>query len=47
LTIVSYKCYISYDIKKDVLNEMERNLHDALAVCRNILAEPKLLPGGN
>lgn len=31
---------------KDVLNEMERNLHDALAVCRNILAEPKLLPGG-
>jgi len=25
---------------------MERNLHDALAVCRNILAEPKLLPGG-
>jgi len=22
---------------KDVLNEMERNLHDALAVCKNIL----------
>eukprot|EP01015_Nassula_variabilis_P007305 TRINITY_DN1555_c0_g2_i1.p1 TRINITY_DN1555_c0_g2~~TRINITY_DN1555_c0_g2_i1.p1 ORF type:complete len:560 (-),score=184.24 TRINITY_DN1555_c0_g2_i1:74-1753(-) len=31
---------------KDVLNEMERNLHDALAVARNILINPKLVPGG-
>ena len=25
---------------------MERNLHDALAVTRNILIQPKLVPGG-
>jgi len=31
---------------KDVLNEMERNLHDALAVARNIMVNPKLVPGG-
>ena len=31
---------------KDVLNEMERNLIDALCVGRNILACPKLVPGG-
>lgn len=31
---------------KDVLNEMERNLHDAFSVSRNILLEPRLLPGG-
>lgn len=31
---------------KDVLNEMERNLQDALCVGRNILACPKLVPGG-
>lgn len=31
---------------KDLLNEVERNLHDAMAVARNILLEPKLLPGG-
>lgn len=31
---------------KDVLNEMERNLHDAFGVARNILLEPNLLPGG-
>lgn len=31
---------------KDVLNELERNLHDALAVARNILLDPALLPGG-
>ncbi|CAD7958791.1 unnamed protein product [Amoebophrya sp. A25] len=31
---------------KDVLNEMERNLHDAWNVARNIILEPKLLPGG-
>lgn len=31
---------------KDVLNEIERNLQDALHVARNILIEPKLVPGG-
>lgn len=31
---------------RDVLNEMERNLHDAWSVARNIILEPKLLPGG-
>lgn len=28
------------------MNEVERNLHDALAVTRNILISPKLVPGG-
>eukprot|EP00586_Coscinodiscus_wailesii_P002945 CAMPEP_0172484440 /NCGR_PEP_ID=MMETSP1066-20121228/11906_1 /TAXON_ID=671091 /ORGANISM="Coscinodiscus wailesii, Strain CCMP2513" /LENGTH=549 /DNA_ID=CAMNT_0013248975 /DNA_START=157 /DNA_END=1806 /DNA_ORIENTATION=+ len=31
---------------KDVLNEMERNLTDAMQVVRNVVFEPKLLPGG-
>merc|ERR1712176_1655621 len=31
---------------KDVLNEMERNLHDGFNVARNIILEPRLLPGG-
>lgn len=31
---------------KDVLNEIERNLQDAMQVARNVLMEPKLLPGG-
>jgi len=31
---------------KDVLNEMERNLNDAMNVTRNILQNPKLVPGG-
>lgn len=31
---------------KDSLNEMERNLHDALGVARNIFSSPRLLPGG-
>jgi len=31
---------------KDVLNEMERNLQDAFSVARNIILQPKLLPGG-
>lgn len=30
---------------KDVLNETERNLQDALHVARNLLIEPKLVPG--
>lgn len=31
---------------KDVLNEVERNLQDAMQVIRNVVLEPKLLPGG-
>ena len=31
---------------KDVLNEVERNLHDALGVAKNIMMEPRLVPGG-
>ena len=31
---------------KDVLNEVERNLQDAMQVVKNIVLEPKLLPGG-
>jgi T-complex protein 1 subunit gamma len=31
---------------KDVLNEIERNLHDAMEVVRNVVFDPKLLPGG-
>lgn len=31
---------------KDVLNEIERNLQDALGVARNVLLNPKLAPGG-
>jgi T-complex protein 1 subunit gamma len=31
---------------REVLSELERNLHDALAVARNLLLVPFLLPGG-
>jgi len=31
---------------KDILNEIERNLHDAMAVCRNLFLDPRVLPGG-
>lgn len=31
---------------KDVLNEIERNLQDALGVARNVMINPKLVPGG-
>jgi T-complex protein 1 subunit gamma len=31
---------------KDVLQEIDRNLQDAMAVARNVLFEPKLCPGG-
>jgi T-complex protein 1 subunit gamma len=31
---------------KDVLNEIERNLQDAMQVTRNVLLDPRLLPGG-
>jgi T-complex protein 1 subunit gamma len=31
---------------KDILNEIERNLQDAMQVVRNIVYNPKILPGG-
>merc|ERR1712060_112835 len=31
---------------KDVLNEVERNLQDAMGVARNAVSDPRLLPGG-
>ena len=31
---------------KDVLNEVERNLQDAMAACKNLISKPKLVPGG-
>ncbi|PSC73318.1 T-complex 1 subunit gamma [Micractinium conductrix] len=31
---------------KDVLNEVERNLHDAMGVARNVCLDPRLVPGG-
>jgi len=31
---------------KDVLNEIERNLQDAMNVARNVMMDAKLLPGG-
>ena len=31
---------------KDTLNEVERNLHDAMCVARNIAQQPCLVPGG-
>ncbi|EGC28804.1 hypothetical protein DICPUDRAFT_51646 [Dictyostelium purpureum] len=31
---------------KDILNEIERNLTDALNVARNIVLDPRLVPGG-
>lgn len=31
---------------KDVLNEVERNLQDAMCVARNVLFDPQLVPGG-
>jgi len=31
---------------KDILNEVERNLQDAMCVCRNILLDPFVVPGG-
>jgi len=31
---------------KDSLNEMERNLQDALGVCRNLFSNPTIVPGG-
>ncbi|KAH7963394.1 hypothetical protein HPB52_020899 [Rhipicephalus sanguineus] len=31
---------------KDVLQEVERNLQDAMCVARNVILEPRLVPGG-
>lgn len=31
---------------KDILNEIERNLQDAMGVARNVMFEPRLAPGG-
>ena len=31
---------------KDILNEVERNLHDAMAVAKNVMFEPAVSPGG-
>uniref|UniRef100_A0A8C1KFU6 T-complex protein 1 subunit gamma n=1 Tax=Cyprinus carpio TaxID=7962 RepID=A0A8C1KFU6_CYPCA len=31
---------------KEILAEVERNLQDAMQVCRNVLLDPHLLPGG-
>ena len=31
---------------KDVLNEVERNLHDAMGVAKNVVQDPRLVPGG-
>eukprot|EP00736_Rhodelphis_marinus_P007380 Rmarinus@m.26071 len=31
---------------KDVLNEMERHLQDAMNIARNIMLDPRLVPGG-
>ncbi|KAF0309427.1 T-complex protein 1 subunit gamma [Amphibalanus amphitrite] len=31
---------------KDILNEVERNLQDAMHVARNVLSKPRLVPGG-
>lgn len=31
---------------KDILNEIERNLHDAMGVAKNVVFRPRLSPGG-
>lgn len=38
--------YFILGASKDILNETERNLKDALHVARNIVLEPRLVPGG-
>jgi len=35
-----------FGTSRDVLDEIERNLHDALSVTKNILSSPKIIPGG-
>jgi T-complex protein 1 subunit gamma len=31
---------------KDIINEIDRNLADAMAVARNVVFDPRLAPGG-
>jgi T-complex protein 1 subunit gamma len=31
---------------KDILNEVERNLQDAMSVARNVMVDARLVPGG-
>ncbi|GAM21135.1 hypothetical protein SAMD00019534_043100 [Acytostelium subglobosum LB1] len=31
---------------KDILNEVERNIQDAMSVARNVVLDPRLVPGG-
>lgn len=31
---------------KDILNEVDRNLHDAMHVAKNVMMDPRLVPGG-
>ena len=31
---------------KDILNEVERNLQDAMNVARNVMVDARLVPGG-
>ncbi|KAJ3762586.1 chaperonin Cpn60/TCP-1 family [Lentinula raphanica] len=31
---------------KDILNEVDRNLQDAMSVARNVMMDPRLVPGG-
>lgn len=38
--------YFATLLRQDVLNEIERNLGDAMQVIRNVVFEPVLLPGG-
>ena len=40
------KTNISLCCMQDVLNEVERNLHDAMGVARNVAMDPRLVPGG-
>ncbi|KAI5434964.1 hypothetical protein KIW84_021695 [Lathyrus oleraceus] len=35
-----------FKASKDLLNEVERNLQDAMSVARNMIKNPKLVPGG-
>ena len=44
--IILFKLKIYKIILIKVLNEMERNLQDVLAVARNIMVNPMLVPGG-
>uniref|UniRef100_A0A671L3G2 T-complex protein 1 subunit gamma n=1 Tax=Sinocyclocheilus anshuiensis TaxID=1608454 RepID=A0A671L3G2_9TELE len=37
---------ISHCLTDDLSQEVERNLQDAMQVCRNVLLDPHLLPGG-